>query len=200
MTDLLTTDHADSGEIPAYDTLGIEATRDLRMHRRDTTGEATENLNKYLRGDAPFPPLRKVIEIDDTVAFRMPETIGVVDLEGPQKPPPPLPKPKYDPETAVLSLLGSVAGVDGELRMAPLPRPIPDGMPPRPTPPKPSGYEGRHRDPQDRHAIPGEGQWGRLVEAAKPQGEPKSARVFVGVSAFVALAAAVTFVVLVVFW
>jgi hypothetical protein len=101
MTDLI--DRADSGDI--HRPIGEDR---IFIHRRDTTGEDTQNLGKYFRPDAPFGYLRKTINIDDTVVY-MPETIG---LAGPQDPPPPLPPqpvpPKYD----------MTATVDGELAPA----------------------------------------------------------------------------------
>jgi hypothetical protein len=198
MTDILTRDPNDSDEFP----LGIGEQRTVII-RRDTTREVTQNLGHEIAG---LPPRRRpaadetvtrmrliepalglnhhdmsrVIEIDDTVTF---------GLAGPQSPPPPLPPaprpsvpPQYDAdETQVQTLWHSMtATVDGELR--------------------PDGYVGRHRDPQDRYAVQGEAAWGRLVEAAKPGGEPRRLRVQVGVGAFVAFAAAVSVVVLAVFW
>ena len=144
MTDVLL-DPNDSGEVTRIDSLGAEPTEDLRHHmnRRDTTGELTQNLGQYARPDAPFGYLRKTFDIDDTVIY-MPETIG---LAGPQSPPPPLPKPpskSYDPETAVISLLGAVAGMDGELR--------------------PAVYVGRHRHPDDLDLDEG----GRYWEMQRP--------------------------------
>jgi hypothetical protein len=90
--------------------------------------------------------------------------------------------PRYDAaETQVHTILDSLtATIDGELR--------------------PNGYAGRHRDPQDRIAVAGQRQWELITEAAKPAGEPHRLRVQVGVGAFIAFAAAVTVVVLAVFW
>jgi hypothetical protein len=198
MTDtLLDYDPNDTGEIrrPVGETrTGID------------TGEKTVRIDPRLIKAPSFDAIpRRVIDLDDTVIY-MPETIGCVDLDDKPHPKPPTlpPNPKYDMaaaqpvgpwerlvDTHGRLTLGAVAEVDGELR--------------------PAAYTGRHRDPQDRVAVPGAGQWGRLVEAAepaveriveavKPQGEPQSARVFVGVTAFVTLLAIVAFVVLVVFW
>lgn len=174
---------------------------------RIDTGEATQRIDPRLIKAPSFDAIpRKVFDLDDTVIYN-PQTIGVVGLDDKPHPKPPFPlppNPKYDMaaaqpvapwervvDTARLSLLGSVAGVDGELRGGWVSLP--------PEWPEPS-YVGRHRDPRDRHAIPGEKQWGRLVDAAKPQGEPRGWRVLVGVGAFVAFAGIVTAVVLAVFW
>jgi hypothetical protein len=218
---LLDYDPNDTGDIPTGD-IPRQIGEERIVIRRDTTGEDTRNLSHEIAG---LPPRRRpaadetarmrliepalglnhhdmsrVIEIDDTVTY-MPATIG---LAGPQDPPPPLPPaprpsvpPQYDmaaaqplwplervagaAETQTQTILHSLtATVDGELA--------------------PAGYLGRHRDPQDRIAIQGEAAWGRLVEAAKPGGEPHRLRVQVGVGAFIAFAAAVTVAVLVVFW
>jgi len=199
MTDtLLDYDPNDSGEIsrPVGEKLTV-------ILRRDTTGETTQNLGQYFRPDVPFDAIpRRIVDLDDTVTFHSPMNVAT-GLTGPQipptpdpVPPPPPPQPKYNmadaqpiaplervagaAETARLSLLGTVAGLDGDLR--------------------PDGYVGRHRDPLDRYAVQGEAAWGRLVEAAKPGGEPRRLRVQVGVGAFIAFAAAVSVVVLAVFW
>lgn len=197
MTDILTLDPNDSGEIRRL--VGEERTVIIRTD----PGEETQNLGQYFRPDVPFDAIpRRVFEIDDTVVYRLPPTIGIVaDLAGPQSPPPPLPpipppteynmadaQPLWPlervagaAETQVQTLWYSMtATVDGELR--------------------PDGYVGRHRDPQDRIAVQGEAAWGRLVEAAKPGGEPRRLRVQVGVGAFIAFAAVVTVTVLAVFW
>jgi hypothetical protein len=167
MTDLLTSDHADSGEIPAFDPLGTEATRDLREHRRDTTGEKTQNIKPY--ADGLRPPLRSanVYNLEDTVIYREPLTIGVVDPAGPQKPvpapqpnpgPPPKPSAAWERviDTQGRLLLGATADVDGDLRPAVPPKPAP-----KPTPPKPSKRSVRYTIPADarpwtapRHAKP----------------------------------------------
>ena len=178
MTDLLSPE--DTGEIPMIDTLGTEATRDLREHRRDTTGEHTRNLAEYVINAPSFDAIpRKVFDLDDTVTY-MPQTIGIVGLEGPQKPPPPLPKPPRPatPPTSLLTAAGEqdvadwerivetdrlsileslTATVDGE--MVPLPRPIPPTVPVPPAPPKPS-YRGRHR-------LTVAGRWRRLPWQAR---------------------------------
>jgi hypothetical protein len=200
------TDVIDSGEIrrPVGET-----------RTRIDLGEKTQNLAGW---DADLPPYRRPSATEDTAALLVDVPLGLThprDLAGPQNPPPPLPPQppapgKYDQaaaqpvfpyarvidieDTVVHSLLGSIAGVDGEL--APLPPH--DGWVSLP-PEQPELYVGRHRDPRGRHAIPGEARWGRLVDAAKPQGEPQRWRVLVGVGAFVAFAAGVTVAVLVVF-
>lgn len=193
---ILTRNPNDSDEFP----LGIGEERTVIL-RRDTTGEATRNLAPEIAGLPPrrrpaatgaYPALvamplgmnhhdmTRVIEIDETVIYRLPRVV--------------------DPETERLSLLGTVAGIDGDLRPA-APGPRPGPLPPNPPPaPKPSGYAGRRRDPQDRIAVAGQRQWELITEAAKPAGEPHRLRVQVGVGAFIAFAAAVTVVVLAVFW
>jgi hypothetical protein len=119
-----------------------------------------------------------IVDLVDTVTFHIPETIGVVA------------------DTQHLTLLGSpTATVDGDLRPA-APGPFPVPLPPNPPPAPKPGYVGRHRDPLDRVAVLGEGAWERMVEAAKPAGEPRRLRVLVGVGAFVAFWAAVTMTVL----
>lgn len=183
MTDILTRDPNDSDEFP----LGIGEERTVIL-RRDT-GEATQRINPRIIDAPSFDAIpRRIVDIDDTVIY-MPETIGCVDLEGPQpkptKPLPPQPKPQYAgaDETQVHTILDSLDGGHAEL----------DGWL------RPDGYVGRHRDPLDRIAVQGEAAWGRLVEAAKPGGEPRRLRVQVGVGAFIAFAAAVSVAVLVVF-
>jgi len=120
MTDTLI-DRADSGEIPKMP----------GEHRiRIDLGEPTQRIDPRLIKAPSFDAIpRKVFDLDDTVTY-LPQTIGVVP----------------DPETERLSLLGSVAGVDGDLRPAapgPFPTPLPPNPPPAPQP-KPS-YAGRHR-------------------------------------------------------
>ena len=162
MTDLLSPE--DTGEIPTFDTLGTEATRDLREHRRDTTGEHTRNLAEYVINAPSFDAIpRKVFDLDDTVTY-MPQTIGIVGLDDkPHPKPPTLPKPPKvaDWERLVDTEgrleLGATATVDGE--MVPLPRPIPPTVPVPPAPPKPS-YRGRHR-------LTVAGRWRRLPWQAR---------------------------------
>jgi hypothetical protein len=109
MTDVIIRDPNDTGDIPRP--IGEDRTVILRTD----LGEATQNLGEYVMTTPSFDAIpRRIIEIDDTVTFRIPETIGVVDtgrltildslagsyadmdgeLQGPQKPPPPLPKPR----------------------------------------------------------------------------------------------------------
>jgi len=120
MTDTLI-DRADSGEIP-------KLTGEQRMCI--DLGDPTQRIDPRLINAPSFDAVpRKVFDLDDTVTY-LPQTIGVVP----------------DPETERLSLLGSVAGVDGELRPAapgPLPTPLPPNPPPAPQPQP--GYAGRHR-------------------------------------------------------
>jgi hypothetical protein len=145
MTDtLIDYDPNDSGEVARLP--GEHRTRiDL--------GEATQNLNPYLVPSGPFPiPLRYSDAVPDSLVTGHgydPEAHPgpVVDMVDTVTFPPP---PLYDAQpiapwervadTAQLSLLGSVAGIDGELNPPP---PGPDPLPP-PPPPKPR-YVGRHR-------------------------------------------------------
>jgi hypothetical protein len=131
MTDTLI-DHADSGEIPRLP-------GETRM--RIDTGDATVRIDPRLINAPSYEAIpRRVIEIDDTVQFRIPETIGVVDFDGPQKPPPPLPKPKDLAETEQITLLTSL-GAD-------LPE---DGDAFRP-----EDYTGRHRHPEVQDVVVGQ--------------------------------------------
>jgi len=117
MTDLI--DRADSGEIPA-----LPGERRMRID----LGDPTQRIDPRLISAPSFDAVpRKTFDLDDTVIY-LPQTIGVV------------------PDTERLSLLGSVAGLDGELRPA-APGPFPTPLPPTPPPaPKPEpGYAGRHR-------------------------------------------------------
>ena len=141
MTDLLIDyNPEDTGDIP----LGIgERTRDLSTHlRRDTTGEATENLGKYLINAPSFEAIpRRTIDLDDTVTY-MPATIGMAE--------------RVVDETAVHTILDSLAGVrvglDGELSTPPTtPPPLP--KPPRPA--VPGRYVGRHRAVREEHPVRG---------------------------------------------
>lgn len=141
----------DSGEIARYDSLGDEPTTDLRAHlRRDTTGEATENLGRYLVDNPSFEAIpRRVFDIDDTVTY-MPATIGIVDQA---------PLERVADETEVHTILDSLAGVragiDGELA-GPQKPPPPLPKPPRPAAPgKQYRYVGRHRLVREEH--PGRG-------------------------------------------
>jgi hypothetical protein len=131
---IFTTDYADSGEIPAYNSLGDDPTRNLRAER-----DAILAAQHQLRSADPtceIPAVNDgpVIDLVETVRIHVPD-----GLEGPQKPPPPLPKPPKVAEwerladTEHLSILGALTATpDGE--MAPLPRPIPPAIPPRPMP------------------------------------------------------------------
>ena len=121
----VTTDRADSGEIPRIDDLGTEPTEDLRhhMHRRDTTGEATENLGRYLRDAPSFEAIpRRIIDLDDTVTY-MPATIGVVDQGAWER----VGAADTAVHTILDSLAGARAGLDGELEgpQKPVPAPTP---------------------------------------------------------------------------
>lgn len=142
MTDILL-DPNDTGEIPRYDSLGDDPTRNLR-EERDAILAATGRLRHHdpvptslVTGHGYDPEAHHgpVIEMDETVLFHAPN-----DLAGPQNPPPPLPpvpptQPKYDmaaaqplwplervagaEETQVHTILHSLtATVDGELAEA----------------------------------------------------------------------------------
>jgi hypothetical protein len=123
MTDTLLSPD-DTGEIP-------QPVGETRI--RIDTGEKTQIIDPRLIKAPSFDAIpRRVFEMDDTVIY-MPETIG---LAGPQSPPPPLPPvppapPQYDMDTERLSLLGTVAGLDGDLHSAPptLRRSVPYVMP-----------------------------------------------------------------------
>jgi hypothetical protein len=213
MTDtLLDYDPNDTGDIPRP--IGETARIITADDRERLIGENTENLGQYLRPDAPFMTTVRFAAGDrigrettdyptigilpdpgsgqPTLVYGMGRTIDMEEtvvhgirysLAGPQSPPPPLPRPSVPPKydlaaapTEVVTILGTLAGLDGELR--------------------PDAYVGRHRDPLGRTA---EVQWGRMVEAAKPAGEPRRLRVLVGVGAFIVLLAVVSAVVLRVF-
>jgi hypothetical protein len=162
MTDvLLDYDPNDSGEVarlPGEETVRIVG----ETHTRIDLGEATQRIDPRIVAAPSFDAIpRKVFDLDDTVIY-MPATIG---LAGPQSPPPPLPPPPpptslYDAQpispwervadTAQLTLLGSMAGLDGELNPPPPPGPdpLPPPPPPAPKPPAPKPkprYAGRHR-------------------------------------------------------
>jgi hypothetical protein len=121
MTDLI--DRADSGEIPPLP-------GEYRM--RIDLGEKTQRIDPRLIKAPSFDAIpRKVIEIDETVYFHIPETIGVVP----------------DPETEQLTVLGSLtADITGEFHpSAPGPQPGPLPPDPQPAPDPQPGYAGRHR-------------------------------------------------------
>jgi hypothetical protein len=132
MTDTLLSPD-DTGEIPqpvGETRIRIETgekTRNLR-EERDAILAATGRLRHF---DAPPQSLvtghgydpeahsGPIVDLFDTVTFRITD-----DLAGPQSPPPPLPPvppapPQYDMDTERLSLLGTVAGLDGDLYSAP---------------------------------------------------------------------------------
>jgi len=125
MTDLI--DRADSGEIPSFDDLGIEATRDLSAHRRrrDTTAELTQNLAHEIAG---LPPRRRP-DATGEIPLLIDAPLGM--LEGPQKSPPPLPKPKEPAETGI-NIFG---GLGEDLPVCVFV--------------EPDNYLGRHRHPED---------------------------------------------------
>jgi hypothetical protein len=107
-------DPNDTGEIPRR----IGETR-----MRIDAGEATQNLSPYLIPSGPFPielrhndmvpeslvtgrgydPEAHVIDLDDTVTFHSSD-----GLAGPQKPPPPLPKPRVDPAETGVNIFGGL--------------------------------------------------------------------------------------------
>jgi hypothetical protein len=144
MTDTLLSPD-DTGEIPqpvGETRIRIETgekTRNLR-EERDAILAATGRLRHF---DAPPQSLvtghgydpeahsGPIVDLFDTVTFRITD-----DLAGPQFPPPPLPPvppapPQYDMDTERLSLLGTMAGLDGDLYSAPptLRRSVPYVMP-----------------------------------------------------------------------
>jgi len=137
MTDLI--DRADSGEIPPPP----------GEHRiRIDLGEKTQLIDPRLIKAPSFDAIpRKVIDIDDTVAYQLPPTVGIIpDLAG-------------DPETERLTVLGSLAGVtariDGEFEGPQKPVPVP--KPPRPSAPgrdQRARFEARRMFRRGRHALP----------------------------------------------
>jgi hypothetical protein len=182
MTDtLLDYDPNDTGDIPVGET-----------RIRIETGEKTQNLGRYaIHASVVGAIPRKVIDIDDTVTFHIPPTIGVVPDLADAQPVAPWERVADTQRLTILAALGDFTG--------PQIPPTPDPVPPPPPPTPARGYVGRHRDPWDRVAILGDGAWERMVEAAKPAGEPRRLRVQVGVGAFLILLAAVTVTVLRVF-
>ena len=100
MTDLLLDyDPNDTGEV----------NRLPGEHRtRIDLGEPTQRIDPRLIDAPSFDAVpRKTFDLDDTVVYH-PETIGFVDLEGPQKPPPPLPKPKADLSETGVNIFGGL--------------------------------------------------------------------------------------------
>ncbi len=134
MTDILTRDPNDSDEFP----LGVGEERTVII-RRDT-GEATQRIDPRLIKAPSFDAIpRRIIDIDETVIYRIPETIGIVDT---------------DRLTILDSLAGSYADMDGELQ-GPQPKPT-QPLPPNPRPAAPGRAsftvrgmvrQGRHRKP-----------------------------------------------------
>lgn len=123
MTDtVLDYDPNDTGEIPGEETVRILGETRMRIDTGEKTQRIEPDTIKMIVEAPSFTAIpRRVIELDDTVKFSTSRVIGLADLEGPQKPPPPLPKPKYDDpaETGVNILRGRL---DGEL-----PEPDEDG-------------------------------------------------------------------------
>jgi hypothetical protein len=92
MTQTLTTDPADSGEIILLP-LTDRPTRDLR----DRIGEATQNIGPYQDG---FRPALRRPDVTGEIVLYEPATIGVVDELRPAAPgplPSPLPSPPPTP-------------------------------------------------------------------------------------------------------
>lgn len=83
MTDLLTTDHADSGEVVRLHPSIVDT------HRLDL-GEHTGNLAPYAHGLRPR--FRRPDSTGEQPVYR-PQTISVVDLQEPPIAPPPVPLP-----------------------------------------------------------------------------------------------------------
>jgi hypothetical protein len=135
---LIDYDPNDTGDIPPIDDLGIEATRDLSSHarRRDTTGEATQNLGPY----SEFARRIRRPASDETAKMKLvdvPLGLSTGDLA-----------PYWDIEPDSTVTFGVVyqaaATIDGELRPA-APGPFPVPLPPDPKPDPKPGYAGRHR-------------------------------------------------------
>jgi len=109
MTDLLLDyDPNDTGEV----------NRLPGEHRtRIDLGEPTQRIDPRLIDAPSFDAVpRKTFDLDDTVVYHrdavvydQPPTVGIVrDLEGPQKPPPPLPKPKADLSETGVNIFGGL--------------------------------------------------------------------------------------------
>src|SRR5690242_5816709 len=108
-------------------------------------GEKTQRIDPRLIKAPSFDAIpRKTFDIDDTVIYRrdtvvydQPPTVGIIrDLAGPQKPPPPLPKPpKVDPAETGVNIFGGLGEhlPKGELR--------------------PADYVGRHRHAEDLDEV-----------------------------------------------
>jgi hypothetical protein len=187
-TDLVT------GEIHHIDDLGLEPTRNLAAERDRLLGEQTQNIGPYAEFSRPIR--RPDLTGELPALIDVPLGLSGGNLAGPQSPPPPLPRPPRPAApgkvsninlgaaqpiapwervaaapTEWLTLLGTVVGLDGELREAPLPRPIP--YPPKPPLPKPKLRRSvpyvlpadRAEWSYPRHAAPAP-LWTRLAVAA----------------------------------
>jgi hypothetical protein len=119
MTDLITRDPNDTGEIP----LGIGEERTVIL--RIDAGEATQRIDPRLIKAPSFDAIaRKVIDIDDTVTFHSP--MNVATGTETQSPPPAAAETQV--HTILYSLAGVSAGIDGEFEgpqkpPPPLPKP-----------------------------------------------------------------------------
>lgn len=146
MTDLI--DRADSGEIPRYDSLGDDPTRNLRAER-----DAILASQHHLRLSDPTCEI-PVVEDEPTMrqhlaaGFDEPvptERLSLLDsLTGPQAPPAPDPLPVPPPPSALAT--------------------PPASPPPPPPPPRPAvpgkflervRYVGRHREARAEHPYRG---------------------------------------------
>lgn len=154
MTDLITRDPNDTGEIPTL--VGETTHRITAEQRARLVGEATENLNQYLIPSGPFPvPLRHNTdapvslvtghgydpEADSGPVVDLVETVVIHDLAAAQ--------PIYPLERVITveQLAGAEADITGELT-------TPPPIPPKP-PANPSKYRARHR-------LTLHGRWRRL--------------------------------------
>lgn len=106
-------------------------------------GEATENLMPYADGLGPALRRSAADITGELVLIDVPLGFG---FDGPQAPPHPL--PPIPDETARMSLLDSLGAGPGDEQ--------------------PDGYEGRHRDPQGRHAVWGETSYEVLPAPVRP--------------------------------
>jgi hypothetical protein len=135
MTDLLL--HPDdSGEVnrlPGEDRTVIirfdtgEKTKNLR-EERDAILAATGRMRHgglvpeslvTVHGYDPEAHPGPIVDLVDTATFHIPD-----DLAGPQKPPPPLPKPKADPAETGVNIFGGLGAELPELERWPVPAPI----------------------------------------------------------------------------
>lgn len=160
MTDLLLDyDPNDTGEIRRI------PGEDRTVIIRTDTGEATQRIDPRLIQAPSFDAVpRRTIEVDDTVVYRLPPTVGIVPDLAAAQPIAPLERVAGAEDTAVHTILGSLAGaragIDGELTN-------PSGPSTPPPPPPPTGpakfgrYVGKHRK-----AVEGTSWWPLAVFVA----------------------------------